>query len=89
MEVTEIVPYDVTEGAGGTSEGSAGEAEAGAAMPATAAAALGTKTGALRALGVRVDMRVSKGDALCNYEMGPTRWDGPTYGGSGGSSNDS
>lgn len=87
--MTEIVPYDVTDGAADTSEVSAGDAEAGAAMLAATAAALGTKTGALRALGVRVEMRVSKGDALCNCEMGPTRWGSPTYGGSSGSSNDS
>lgn len=68
--MTEIVPYDVTEG--GASEAGVGEAVAGTAMPATAATALGTNTGALRALGVRVDVRVSKGDALLSCEMGTT-----------------
>jgi hypothetical protein len=52
--------YDVTE-AGGGSEVGAGEAEV--ATVVAAVAALGTKTGALRALDVRVDVRVSGGDS--------------------------
>lgn len=57
--------YNVTEAGG--SEVGAGEAEV--APAEAAAAALGTKTGALRALDVKIDVRVSGGDGgLYNCE---------------------